>query len=352
MSEPLNPTLVEIARAITAAARLHDESPLDVASGVMGSRARWLAFAALIDAFPDVYFRNIAEWCGWRGCEAGNARAALAFNIRHQKWRWWRKSDLKIVKDELAAAIAESEREIEAQAEALKMAVWRGLATDAEIAEELRDRGAEDGVAPPSSAVSTALPGMGGDIDRAPVQEVMAAEPVDAERVARVERMQKWQAGAPMEPPTIMEGGAARPVHKMTKIEMRLARAGLLPAVEISEASNEAEKSNEALAHDVPQPDPKIEPVCQPPAATPKPPAVSPAARALASFQRSTRAPVKAAQESAPRRGFDSTAFSAGHYKPDRPAHQRGVEVVTASFFGDPAPGRSALDQRLAERKE
>ena len=417
MSPPANPTLVEIARTIVAAARIHDEDPLDIASGAMGSRSRWLAFAAMIEAFPDVYYRNVARWCGFMDHQLANSRSGLSAARKNKGWSWWRDPDLETVKAALARAIADSEREIDEQAATLSKATWAALA---------EDRATEGGVTPPLSGHGTPLPGTGGDEDRAPIQRsngraegralkgptetpredshdtgstddgnervegsvtprieagkvgmpapsisqgreatrtedlggsvvepVVEPGPLEYERAARVARIKAFQAG---ERPKVAEV-MAPPPRKLSKVAQRLARDGLIPTSDFPTAS-EAAKIIAAPPRDLPTPpvvnaaalqNPKIDPVPQPPAPERQPAIVSPAAPALASFTRPTRALAKATPESTPRRAFDSAAFSAGHYKPDRPAAQRGCEVVTADLMGDPGPGRSALAQRQAE---
>ena len=78
----------------------------------------------------------------------------------------------------------------------------------------------------------------------------------------------------------------------------------------------------------------------------PAAPVVSDAARALASLARSRAA--RQVASAAPRPEFSDASLMASRFRPDRPAAERGVSVLPPEFFGDPAPGRSALDQRNA----
>lgn len=118
----------------------------------------------------------------------------------------------------------------------------------------------------------------------------------------------------------------------------------------ISPPSDEAEKINMPVAEVAEQDAPTPAPIWQPEVA----PKVSDAARALASFQRGraekTRPVAKPAPEP-PRAVFASTGAIDLHYRPDRPAGTRGVEILTPDLMGDPAPGRSALAQRQSEGK-
>lgn len=287
MTSPGNPTLLEIARTIIAAAKCHDEDPLDVASGAMGSRARWLAFAALMEAFPHVYFRDIAKWCGFLDREnAGSARSALKYNRDHQKWKWWREDDLATVKAVLARAIVETdgrplsgnlpstegEKQDTAPPEPLELfTVTLPETGGAETAVSDPEKPAE----PTNTAPLAVAPN-----PPALVPEILRPLPIEADRVARVERIKAFADG---EPPRARE---------IVEIEATVVEA-------------------------LPQPNPSPPPVCQLSAAAK---ALTSAALLMQTRKRVRLAPPIAASTSA---------------------------ELTSAFFGDPPPGRREMLERM-----
>lgn len=329
MTSPGNPTLLEIARTITAAAALHDEDPLDVASGAMGSRARWLAFAALIEAFPDVYFANIAKWCGFLDHKnAVNSRSSLKHNRDHQKWRWWREDDLAVVKAALAKAIAETEGAPTIQSSDGR-ADGRALkGPTGDLCEESQDTGAQAERGTRNSPVKCRP---SEDAGGANPHSLTATLTEDLGRVVR----------EPVVEPGPSETISATPVADLTEGER---------FQEILERSRERLKAKIAVAERAPLQNPKSEPVCQPSAAAlaitaatrdmraakakPKPPAAP--VNVLVDERRAVN-PLTRALAAERERGVTS-------FRPDRPAHERGAVVIPV--VGEPPPGRSALDQR------
>lgn len=102
------PTAREIAVAIVTAARLHDECPILTVEGAHASRGRWLAIAALQEAFPGTPHDWIPQACGLPGrLRCMNARSEIRFK-RSSKYpaKWFREADLDIVKGPLAAEMA------------------------------------------------------------------------------------------------------------------------------------------------------------------------------------------------------------------------------------------------------
>ncbi|MER9375956.1 hypothetical protein [Mesorhizobium sp. M0491] len=83
------PTADQIALAIVMACRLAETSPILTALGHVAqreARGRHLAFAALVDAFPDARKMGIARCCGY-----GKGMAAAPGNLpTYRKTAWWR----------------------------------------------------------------------------------------------------------------------------------------------------------------------------------------------------------------------------------------------------------------------
>jgi len=91
-------TADEIALAIVAAARLEGEEPEQIARGHHGSRARWYAFATLVDTFPDNDYRAIALGCGFLSQSTNaNSRAMLASYRRGKCPKWWDEGKIQSV---------------------------------------------------------------------------------------------------------------------------------------------------------------------------------------------------------------------------------------------------------------
>ncbi|HEY8214687.1 MAG TPA: hypothetical protein VIG36_11225 [Methylocystis sp.] len=83
-------TADEIATAIVAAARIEGEDPEAIARGLLGSRARWYAFAALVDRFPENDYRAIALGVGIFNINSMSAaRAQLKSYRRGNAPKWW-----------------------------------------------------------------------------------------------------------------------------------------------------------------------------------------------------------------------------------------------------------------------
>lgn len=76
------PTADQVALAVVTAARLVDESPL------APERARYIAFAGLIEAYPDTPKRHLAR-LAFLG---GGAWKAAPSNLQHviRPAKWWR----------------------------------------------------------------------------------------------------------------------------------------------------------------------------------------------------------------------------------------------------------------------
>jgi hypothetical protein len=110
------PTPREAAVAIVAAARIHDEDPVLTVEGAMSARGRWLATAALQEAFPEAPHDWIAAACGVTGrARCQNARAEIRskrFGREYNRAKWFLEADLESVKSALAAAIAETDAEL------------------------------------------------------------------------------------------------------------------------------------------------------------------------------------------------------------------------------------------------
>ena len=96
-------TADEIAVAIVAAARLEGENPEEIAQGSFGSRARWFAFAALVDSFPDNDYRALALGVGIFNINSMvSARATLASYWRGKAPKWWDEAKVERVRATLA----------------------------------------------------------------------------------------------------------------------------------------------------------------------------------------------------------------------------------------------------------
>jgi hypothetical protein len=100
------PTAREVAVAIVAAARLCGEDPVAIAEGAVQKRSRYkrgryLAFAALRDAFPSAPKAPLARCCGF-GKSANNAAGNL--KAARQNSEWWRDDHLAMVAAALAGA--------------------------------------------------------------------------------------------------------------------------------------------------------------------------------------------------------------------------------------------------------
>jgi hypothetical protein len=106
------PTAREIAVAVVTAARLHDEDPVLTVEGAASHRGRWLAVAALQEAFPATDHAWIALSCGVMGrTRSQNARAEIRskrFGKEYSRAKWFLEADLETVKADLAKAIAET----------------------------------------------------------------------------------------------------------------------------------------------------------------------------------------------------------------------------------------------------
>lgn len=93
----------EIATAIVTAARLEGENPEAIARGAQGSRARWYAFAALVDAFPSNDYRAIAVGVGiFTQSTMVGSRALLASYRRGKGPSWWDEAKVDAVREALA----------------------------------------------------------------------------------------------------------------------------------------------------------------------------------------------------------------------------------------------------------
>lgn len=119
------PTAHEISIAVVTAARLHGEDPIASVQGAEGMRGRWLATAALLEAFPGTPHPWIAQSCGVSGrsrCE--NSRAELRMKRFHERYRakWWSDADFEAVKAALAEAIAETDAELRNRAGVIDLA--------------------------------------------------------------------------------------------------------------------------------------------------------------------------------------------------------------------------------------
>ncbi|WP_159728342.1 hypothetical protein [Methylosinus sp. Ce-a6] len=102
-------TADEIATAIVAAARLEGEDPEAVARGVPGCRARWLAFAALVDAFPGNAYRAIAVGVGiFTQSTMVGSRALLASYRRGKGPIWWDEAKIAAIRLAVTAASQET----------------------------------------------------------------------------------------------------------------------------------------------------------------------------------------------------------------------------------------------------
>ncbi|WP_457153325.1 hypothetical protein [Mesorhizobium sp. P5_C1] len=96
------PTADQIALAIVTACRLSGTNPVLTALGQVAhrdSRGRHIAFAALLEAFPDARRMGIAKCCGYRGY--GSATANLP---TFRKTPWWRED---WVEEVIGAVVAE-----------------------------------------------------------------------------------------------------------------------------------------------------------------------------------------------------------------------------------------------------
>ncbi len=94
------PTADQIALAIVMACQLVGTNPVLTALGQVTqreSRGRHLAFAALIDAFPDARRIGVARCCGYRS-GMGSAASNLP---TYRKAAWWREEWV----DEIVGAI-------------------------------------------------------------------------------------------------------------------------------------------------------------------------------------------------------------------------------------------------------
>lgn len=339
MTSPVNPTLIEIAQTIVAAAALHDEDPLDIASGAMGSRARWLAFAALIEAFPAVDYRKIALLCGFTVEQRRvNSRAEMASARAKGSWKWWIEADLRIVKAALARAIAETDRSVSEiltpSLEAEKVIVDAAPAADPPAlftVTLLETGGAETAVSEPENPAVASNP--------APIAAAHFLSPPADDRAAAAARMKAWAAGDPPRVAEVEIGAGCRIVGKPPV------------AMSHSSTSGDAEKRDIAPVDRAPaQPNPKISPICQPSAAAVSIASAARDMRATKAKPKPPAAPINALVDE--RRPINPLARALAaerdrgvtSFKPDRPAHERGAVVIPVA--GEPAPGRSALDQR------
>lgn len=89
------PDAEAIACAIVEAARIYQEIPIAVARG-NASRARHVAFAALIDAYPGVSRVGLARCLGYRNPKNGLAQVYLA-----RRAQWWNEDHV----DEVVGAL-------------------------------------------------------------------------------------------------------------------------------------------------------------------------------------------------------------------------------------------------------
>ncbi|BCH11993.1 hypothetical protein MesoLj131c_62510 [Mesorhizobium sp. 131-3-5] len=94
------PTADQIAFAIVMACRLAGTNPVLTALGQVAqreSRGRHIAFAALVDAFPDARRISIARCCGY-----GSGMGSAASNLpTYRKTAWWREAWI----DEIVGAV-------------------------------------------------------------------------------------------------------------------------------------------------------------------------------------------------------------------------------------------------------
>lgn len=86
-----------IARAIVEAARLYGEEPIAILRGAT-SRARHVAFEALLAAFPDASRIGLARCLGYRNARNGLSQVYLA-----RRCQWWREDHVDEVLGVLVA---------------------------------------------------------------------------------------------------------------------------------------------------------------------------------------------------------------------------------------------------------
>lgn len=96
-------TADEVATALVAACKLQGENPIKVASRKKESRARWYAFAALVDLFPDVDYRSIAHCVGF---PTDNSIIRARGYLKHfRTLDWWDEPRVKVVKASVACLV-------------------------------------------------------------------------------------------------------------------------------------------------------------------------------------------------------------------------------------------------------
>lgn len=91
------PFAEEIAAAIVTACRLHHEDVEGTMNGKV-SRARWVAFGALVEKFPDINYRKIAAWVGWHPTGVCRSLGQYKFQLSKGRWKWWRPQHFEVVK--------------------------------------------------------------------------------------------------------------------------------------------------------------------------------------------------------------------------------------------------------------
>lgn len=91
------PTADQVALAIVTAARLQGDDPLVIAAGEHGPRGRHVAFAGLLEAFPEARKAGLARCVGYRspGSASSNLRSA------YRPAGWWNEDHV----DEVVGAL-------------------------------------------------------------------------------------------------------------------------------------------------------------------------------------------------------------------------------------------------------
>jgi hypothetical protein len=94
------PTADQIALAIVTACRIFGEDPIALVKGRSGTRARQIAFAALMEVFPKARRAGLGACLGF-----GTPRAAQGQTMTSRKLKWW--NELWV--DEVIGALVASE---------------------------------------------------------------------------------------------------------------------------------------------------------------------------------------------------------------------------------------------------
>jgi hypothetical protein len=116
--KPVYPTAHEVAVAITTAAHVFEESPIDLATGHPRGYARWIAYAVLLELFPTVPCKTIEGWLGDRkGFSTMHARKRLADRKKHGTWN---KQAESVVRHAVRNAMQHTERAWDLADEALE----------------------------------------------------------------------------------------------------------------------------------------------------------------------------------------------------------------------------------------